>query len=109
MWYDEKDANNEVVKDYVFMCGNENTSPDTVFTVSEKYGVQLRVCSSGLKIWEGENSEAFEKCYSKIVKMGYGDFICLSLEERENYTKQIIEEWDKILELINQLKSGLEQ
>ena len=109
MWYDEKDANNEATKDYMFMGGNENPRSDTVFIVSAKYGVKLRVCPSGLRTWEGKNAEAFENCYSKIVKMGYGDFICLSLEERENYTKQIIEEWDKILELINQLKSGLEQ
>ena len=108
-WYEEKDMNNEVVKDYMFMGGNENPRSDTVFIISAKYGVKLRVCPSGLRTWEGKNAEAFENCYSKIVKMGYGDFICLSLEERENYTKQIIEEWDKILELINQLKSGLEQ
>ena len=108
-WYEEKDMNNEVVKDYMFMGGNENPRSDTVFIISAKYGVKLRVCPSGLRTWEGKNAEAFENCYSKIVKMGYGDFICLSLEERENYTKQIIEEWDKILELINQLKSALEQ
>ena len=108
-WYEEKDMNNEVVKDYMFMGGNENPRSDTVFIVSAKYGVKLRVCPSGLRTWEGKNAEAFENCYSKVVKMGYGDFICLSLEERENYTKQIIEEWDKILELINNLKSGLEQ
>ena len=109
MWYDEKDLAAEAVKDSIFMGGNENSRPDTVFIVSAKYGVKLRVCPSGLRTWEGKNAEAFENCYSKVVKMGYGDFICLSLEERENYTKQIIEEWDKILELINQLKSGLEQ
>ena len=109
MWYDEKDANNEVVKDYVFMCGNENTSPDTVFTVSEKYGVQLRVCSSGLKIWEGKNAEAFEKCYSKVVKLGYDEFVSLPLKEREEYTEKIVEDWNRILELSSQLKSALEQ
>ena len=109
MWYEEKDANNEAARDYMFMGGNENTRSDTVFTVSEKYDVQLRVCPSGLRTWEGKNAEAFEECYSKVVKMGYGDFVCLPLEERENYTKQIIEEWNKILELINQLKSALEQ
>ena len=109
MWYDEKDANNEVVKDFMFMGGNENSRPEQVFTVSEKFGVQLRVCSSGLKIWEGENSEAFEKCYSKVVKLGYDEFISLPLEERENYTKRIIEEWNKILELSSQLKLALEQ
>lgn len=109
MWYDEKDANNEVVRDYIFMSGNENSRPDQVFTVSEKYEVKLRICSSGLKIWEGENVEAFEYCYSKIVKLGYEDFVSLPLEERENYTKRIIEEWNKILELSSQLKLALEQ
>ncbi len=109
MWYDEKDVDNEATKDYMIMGGNENPRPDTVFIVSAKYGVKLRVCPSGLRIWEGKNAEAFEECYSKVVKMGYGDFICLSLEERENYTKQIIEEWNRTLELINQLKSALEQ
>lgn len=109
MWYDEKDADNEVAKDYMFMGGNENPRSDTVFIVSAKYGVKLRICPSGLRTWEGKNAEAFENCYSKVVKMGYGNFIYLSLEERENYTKQIIEEWNKILELINQLKAGLEQ
>lgn len=107
MWYDEKDANNEVVKDYMFMGGNENQRPDTVFIISAKYGVKLRVCPSGLRTWEGKHTEAFEECYSKVVKMDYGDFICLSLEERENYTKQIIEEWQKTLSLFNQLKVAL--
>ena len=109
MWYDEKDANNEVVKDYLFMCGNENTSPDTVFTVSEKYGVNLRICSSGLKIWEGKNVEAFENRYSKVVKLGYDDFINLPLKEREEYTEKILEDWNRILELSSQLKLALEQ
>lgn len=109
MWYDEKDANNEVVKDFMFMGGNENSRPDPVFTVSEKYGVKLRFCLSGLKIWEGKYTEAFENCYSKVVDLRYEEFVSLPLEERENYTKQIIEEWNRILELINQLKSALEQ
>ena len=109
MWYDEKDANNEATRDYIFMGGNENSRHDQVFTVSEKYEVKLRICSSGLKIWEGENVEAFEYCYSKIVKLGYEDFVSLPLEERENYTKRIIEEWNKILELSSQLKLALEQ
>ena len=109
MWYDEKDANNEVVKDFMFMGGNENSRPEQVFTVSEKFGVQLRVCSSGLKIWEGENSEAFEKCYSKVVKLGYDEFVSLPLKEREEYTEKIIEDWNKILELSSQLKLALEQ
>ena len=109
MWYDEKDANNEIVKDFMFMGGNENSRPDSVFTVSEKYGVKLRFCLSGLKIWEGEHTEAFENCYSKIVKLRYEDFVSLPLEERENYTKRIIEEWNKILELSSQLKLALEQ
>lgn len=109
MWYDEKDANNEATRDYIFMGGNENSRPEQVFAVSEKYGVKLRICPSGLKIWEGENVEAFEYCYSKIVKLGYEDFLSLPLEERENYTKRIIEEWNKILELSSQLKLALEQ
>lgn len=109
MWYDEKDANNEVVKDFMFMGGNENSRPDQVFTVSEKFGVQLRVCSSGLKIWEGKNSEAFENCYSKVVELGYDEFVSLPLKEREEYTKKIIEKWNRILELSSQLKSALEQ
>ena len=109
MWYEEKDMDNEVVRDYMFLGGNENTRPDEVITVSEKYGVTLRICPSGLRTWEGKNAEAFEECYSKVVKMGYGDFISLSLEERENYTKQIIEEWNRTLELINQLKVALEE
>ena len=33
-WYEEKDMNNEVVKDYMFMGGNENPRSDTVKTVS---------------------------------------------------------------------------
>lgn len=109
MWYDEKDLAAEAVKDYVFMGGNEDIRPDTVFTVSEKYDVNLRACPSGLRTWEGKYSEAFENCYSKVVKMGYGDFLDLPLEERERYTKRIIEEWNKIREMINHLKSGLEQ
>ena len=109
MWYDEKDANNEVVKDFMFMGGNENSRPDSVFTVSEKYGVKLRFCLSGLKIWEGKYTEAFENCYSKVVELGYDEFVSLPLEERENYTKQIIEEWNRILELSIQLKLALEQ
>lgn len=109
MWYDEKDANNEAIRDYMFMGGNENSRPDQVFTVSEKYGVKLRICPSGLKIWEGENVEAFEYCYSKIVKLGYDDFINLSLKEREEYTEKIIEDWNRILKLSNQLKLALEQ
>ena len=99
MWYDEKDANNEVVKDFMFMGGNENSRPDSVFTVSEKYGVKLRFCSSGLKIWEGEHTEAFENCYSKVVELGYDEFVSLPLKEREEYTEKIIEDWNKILEL----------
>lgn len=109
MWYDEKDANNEVVKDYVFMGGNENTRPDEVLTVSEKFGVQLRICPSGLKIWEGKNSEAFENCYSKVVKVAVTDFVDLPLEERESYCELVINEWQNILELINQLKAELEK
>ena len=109
MWYEEKDLAAEAVKDVMFMGGNENPRPDTVFIVSAKYGVKLRICPSGLRTWEGKNAEAFENCYSKVVKMGYGEFISLSLEERENYTKQIIEEWNRTLELINQLKVALEE
>lgn len=109
MWYDEKDLAAEAVKDYVFMGGNENPHPDTVFIVSAKYGVKLRVCPSGLRTWEGKHAEAFENCYSKVVKMGYGDFICLSLEERETYTELIIEEWKNLLSLISQLKIALEE
>ena len=109
MWYDEKDLAAEAVKDYVFMGGNEDIRPDTVFTVSEKYDVNLRACPSGLRTWEGEHAEAFENCYSKVVKMGYGEFVNLPIEERENYTHQIIEEWNKILELISRLKVALEE
>lgn len=110
MWYDEKDMNNETVRDFMFMGGeNENSRPDQVFTVSEKFGVQLRVCSSGLKIWEGEHAEAFENRYSKVVKLGYDDFINLPLKEREVYTEKIIEDWNRILELSSQLKLALEQ
>ena len=109
MWYEEKDMDNEVVRDYMFLGGNENTRPDEVFTVSEKFGVQHRVCPSGLKIWEGENSEAFEKCYSKLVKLGYDEFISLPLKEREEYTEKIVEDWNRILELSRQLESALEQ
>lgn len=88
MWYEEKDASNEVARDYMFMGGNENIRPDIVFTVSEKYGVKLRVCPSGLRTWEGKNVEAFEECYSKVVKLGYCDFVILPLEEREEYTEK---------------------
>lgn len=109
MWYDEKDANNEATRDYIFMGGNENSRPDQVFTVSEKFGVKLRICPSGLKIWEGKNIEAFENRYSKVVKLGYNDFINLPLKEREEYTEKIIEDWNKILKLSNQLKLALEQ
>ena len=109
MWYDEKDANNEAAKDYMFMGGNENPRSDTVFIISAKYGVKLRVCPSGLRTWEGKNAEAFENCYSKVVKMGYGDFLDLPLEERETYTELIIEEWKNLLSLISQLKIALEE
>ena len=109
MWNEEKDLNSEVVRDFMFLGGNENTRPDTVSTVSEKHGVTLRICPSGLRTWEGKNAEAFENCYSKVVKMGYGDFVNLPIEERENYTHQIIEEWNKILELISRLKVALEE
>lgn len=110
MWYDEKDMNNETVRDFMFMGGeNENSRPDQVFTVSEKFGVQLRVCSSGLKIWEGEHAEAFENRYSKVVELGYEEFINLPIKEREEYTEKIIEDWNRILELSSQLKLALEQ
>ena len=109
MWHEEKDMDNEVVRDYMFLGGNENTRHDEVITVSEKYGVTLRICPSGLRTWEGKYAEAFENCYSKVVKVGYTDFVALPLEEREEYTEKIIEEWNKILGLISQLKSGLEQ
>lgn len=109
LWYEEKDMNHEAVRDYVFMGGNENSRPDEVFTVSEKYGVQFRISPCGLRSWEGDHATAFENCYSKVVKLGFEDFIALPLEERENYTKSIIEEWNKILELIKQLKAALEQ
>lgn len=109
MWYDEKDASNEAARDFMFMGGNENSRPDTVFTVSEKHGVQLRVCSSGLRIWEGEHAEAFEICYSKVVKLGYGEFLALPLKEREEYTEKIFKKWNRILELTHQLKSSLEE
>ena len=109
MWYEEKDMDNEVVSGYMFLGGNENTRPDEVFTASEKYGVQFRISPCGLRTWEGEHVTAFEKCYSKVVKVGVTDFLALPLEEREEYTEKIIEEWNKILGLISQLKSGLEQ
>ena len=109
MWYDEKDLAAEAVKDYVFMGGNEDIRPDTVFTVSEKYDVNLRACPSGLRTWEGEHAEAFENCYSKVVKMGYGDFLDLPLEERETYTELIIEEWKNLRSLISRLKIALEE
>ena len=109
MWYEEKDLATEAVKDRIFMGGDENTRPDAVLSVSEKYDVQLRVCPSGLRTWEGKNAEAFENCYSKVVKMGYGDFLDLPLEERETYTELIIEEWKNLLSLISQLKIALEE
>ena len=109
LWYEEKDANNEATRDYVFMGGNENIRPDTVLIVSEKYDVQLRICQSGLRIWEGKNAVAFENCYSKVVELGYEEFVSLPLKEREEYTKKIIEDWNRILELSSQLKSALEQ
>ena len=109
MWYEEKDLTAEAVKDCIFMGGDENTRPDTVLSVSEKYDVRLRVCPSGLRTWEGKNAEAFENCYSKVVKMGYGDFLDLPLEERETYTELIIEEWKNLLSLISQLKIALEE
>ena len=77
--------------------------------MSEKYGVKLRICPSGLKIWEGENVEAFENRYSKVVELGYEEFINLPLKEREEYTEKIIEDWNRILELSSQLKLALEQ
>ena len=112
LWYEEKDLAAEAVQDYIFMGGNEDSRPDTVFTVSEKYGIRLRVCPSGLRTWEGEYEEyttAFEKCYSKVVKVGYTDFVALPLEEREHYCELIINEWQNTLELINQLKAELEK
>ena len=109
MWYEEKDMDNEVVRDYMFLGGNENTRPDEVINVSEKYGVTLRISPCGLRSWEGKNAEAFENCYSKVVKMGYGDFLDLPLEERETYTELIIEEWKNLLSLISQLKIALEE
>lgn len=109
LWYEEKDMDNEAVRDFIFMGSDETSRPDTVFTVSDKYGVQLRICPSGLRTWEGENATAFEKCYSKVVKMGYNEFLTLPLEEREEYTEKIIEEWNRILDLTHQLKTGLEQ
>ena len=109
LWYEEKDLNSEVVRDHMFMGGNENTRPDEVLTVSEKYGVTLRICPSGLRTWEGEYETAFKKCFSKVVKLGYCEFLALPLEERETYTEKVIEEWNKTLELINRLKVGLEQ
>ena len=109
LWYEEKDMDNEVVRDYMFLGGNENTRPDEVITISEKYGVTLRICPSGLRTWEGEHATAFEKCYSKVVKVGYTDFMALPLEEREHYCKLIINEWQNALKMISQLKSSLEQ
>ena len=109
MWYEEKDMDNEVVRDYMFLGGNENTRPDEVINVSEKYGVTLRISPCGLRSWEGEHATAFEKCYSKVVKVGYTDFMALPLEEREHYCKLIINEWQNALKIISQLKSGLEQ
>ena len=108
MWYEEKDMNHEVARDFLFMGGNE-TRPDTVFTVSEKYDIRLRFCPSGLRTWEGKNANAFEKCYSKVVKVGYTDFVALPLEERERYCELVINEWQNTLKIINQLKTALEQ
>ena len=109
MWYEEKDMDSEVVKDYMFMSGNENSRPDTVNIVSEKYDIRLRICSSGLRTWEGKYAEAFENCYSKVVKIGYNKFFELSLEDREMYTELIIKEWSSMLELMKRLKGDLDQ
>lgn len=109
MWYDEKDANHEVAMDYIFMGGNEDSRPDEVFNVSEKYGVQFRISPCGLRTWEGsEYATAFEKCYSKVVKIPSQEFFKLSLDERERYSELIVSEWQNILEMVNQLKSKLE-
>ena len=109
MWYEEKDANNEAMRDYIFMGRNEDSRPDEVFTASEKYGVQFRISPCGLRTWEGgEYATAFEKCYSKVVKIPCQEFSKLSLGERERYSELIISEWQNILDLVNQLKSKLE-
>ena len=108
MWYEEKDMDNEVVRDYMFLGGNENTRPDEVITVSEKYGVQFRISPCGLRSWEGKYATAFKRYYSKVAKVGVTDFVALPLEERETYCELIINEWKNTLEMINQLKAKLE-
>ena len=108
MWYEEKDLNSEVVRDFMFLGGNENTRPDTVYVISEKYGVQFRISPCGLRSWEGKYATAFKRYYSKAVKVGVADFARLPLEERETYCELIINEWNNTLELINQLKTKLE-